>query len=266
MTEKEIDHSIASMKVSLNDAEKFEYWLNLVSLMFFLGMTLIVDIQSEVSNGEFPISGIIVIIVFLLLFRHKLISPKLAVYHSNLTEEQFIQANQAAATLNEWVILSNQKNHFSAIKRTGWQWEGIRISAILKNGKLYLNSMVNPSIRSNPFTFGLNKKNKSDLIRQYQLVLLKKNLIELANREIQKREEEFWQEPEGSFKNVLIRIVGYGISILFIGLGVWLITFGELKAIGMGIMLIGLCASYIYQGIKIISEKSKRKKSSYSKE
>lgn len=85
-------------------------------------------------------------------------------------------------------------------------------------------------------------------------------VVESANNEIEKREEEFWEESEWNIKNILKRVVGYGLSILFIGLAIWMISTGELRAIGMGIVVIGLCSSYIYQDIQVIREKRNRKK------
>lgn len=163
----EINKSIESMKIHLTKGEKIEYWVNFLSLLIPLSSLGFITIYEPITNEEVPTFGIFIIIAFFLLLRHKLVSPKLDVYKSELTEEQFKQANQAAATLNEWVVSSSRKDYFSAIKGTGWQWDGIKITAILKNGKLYLNSMVNPSMRSNPFTFGLNRRNKLELIRQY---------------------------------------------------------------------------------------------------
>ncbi|HHH50332.1 MAG TPA: hypothetical protein ENK52_05075 [Saprospiraceae bacterium] len=260
MTSKEINQSIESMKINLTKGEKIEHWVNFILMLIPLVVLGEIIMGESITDGEFPKSGIIIIIMFFLFLRHKLVSPKLDVYKSGLTEEQFKQANQAAATLNEWVILSNRKNYFSAIKGTGWQWEGIKITAILKNGKIYLNSMVNPSTRSNPFSFGLNKKNKLALIRQYQLILKGENVVESADKEIEKREEEFWEESEWNIKNALKRIIGYGLSIPFIILGIWMISSGEIKGIGIGIVLIGLCSSYIYQDIQVIRQKRKRKK------
>ncbi len=263
MTQKEINQSIESTKVNLTKGESIEHWVNFFILLIPLGFFGEVTIYEPITNGEFPTTfGIIIIIAFFLFLRHKLVCSKLEVYKSELTEEQFKQANKAAATLNEWVVSSNRKDYFLAIKDTGWQWEGIKITAILKNGKLYLNSMVNPSTRSNPFTFGLNKKNKLELIRQYQLILKGENVVELANNEIEKREAEFWEESEWNIKNLLERIIGYGLSIPFIGLGIWMISTCELRAIGMGIVLIGLCSSYIYYDLQVIREKRNRKKKS----
>lgn len=259
MTPKEINQSIESRKVHLTKGEKIEHWMNFLSLLIPLSFLGFITIYEPITNGEIPTFGIIVIIAFFVLLHHKLVSPKLDVYKSELTEEQFKQANQAAATLNEWVILSNRGDYFSAIKGTNSQWEGIKITAILKNGKLYLNSMVNPSTQSNPFTFGLNKKNKFQLIQQYQLILKDENVVESADKEIIKREAEFWAESEWNFKNILKRIIGYGLSIPFIILGIWMISSGEIEQIGSGILVIGLCSSYIYQDIQVIREKIKNR-------
>ena len=260
MTAKEINQSIESMKIHLSKEERIDHWVNFFFLLIPISLFGFITIYEPISNGEIPTYGIIVIIMFFLFLRHKLISSKLEVYKSSLTEEQFKQANQVAAKLNEWVILANRKDYFIAIKEVNWQWEGIKITAILKNGKIYLNSMVNPATNSNPFTFGTNKKNKLELINQYQLVLKGKDVVEIADKEIEKKEEEFWEESEWNFKNLLIRIIGYSLSILFIGLGIMMITSGELKEIGIGIVIIGLCLSYIYQDIQVIREKKKRKK------
>jgi len=102
------------------------------------------------------------------------------------------------------------------------------------------------------------------LIQQYQSILKGENVVESADKEIEKREEEFWEESEWNLKNVLKRIIGYGLSIPFIVLGIWMITTGEIQAIGIGIVLIGLCSSYIYQDIQVIREKRKRKKPGYN--
>ena len=135
-----------------------------------------VYVESAIQDEEVSFMALLLIGLCGLFLRHKIVSSKLDVYKSNLTEAQFKQANTAAAKLNDWIILSSREDYFSAIKGADWQWEGIKITAILKNGKLYLNSMVYPSMRSNPFTFGLNKQNKLELIRQYQLILKGQNV------------------------------------------------------------------------------------------
>lgn len=257
MTAKEINQSIESMKVNLTTTEKIEHWINFFFILFLLSFIGIITIYDPLSNGEIPTYGVFVILVLFLFIRHNLLSSKLVVCKITLSGNQFKQANQAAAKLCGWAILSNKQNYFSAIKETGWQWEGIKITAILKNGKLYLNSMVNPSIRSNPFTFGLNKKNKVELIRQYQLILKGEDVVTIANKEIEKREKEYWKESEWTFGKFLTRIIMYCFFSVFFIFGIWMIFTGELKTIGIGIFLVGLASLYIYFDIQLILKKRK---------
>lgn len=260
MTAEEIKQSIDSMKIHLSKEESAEYWMSFFSFLIPLGVFAFIVVYLPISNGEFPIYGtIFIIILFLLLVRYQLLSVKLDVYELDLNEEQFRQANEAAAILNGWIILSDSANYFTAIKETSGQWQGIKVTAIQNNGRLYLNSMPRPSIRSNPFTFGQNKKNKLALIRQYQLIIKGENVIEVACEIVAKRESEFWEESEWSIKNTLKRVLGYGLSLLFIVLAVMMITTGGFFEILLGLALIGLCLSYIYQDIQVIRKKRKRK-------
>ena len=260
MKTEEINQSIESMNLYLTKDEKIEHWLNFIILLMPIILIGYVPIETAIQNKEFSFFALILTGLILLLLRHKLISPKLYVYKTNLTKEQFKQANQAAAKLNDWIILADRKDYFSAIKKVSWQWDGIKITAILKGGKLYLNSMVNPSNRSNPFTFGLNKKNKMELIHQYQSILKGNNVSETANSQIKKREEKFWNESEWTFVNIVKRIVGYGLSILFIVFAYWMMSEGEVQGLIYGMVLLGFCGSYIFYDIKVILKKNKKKK------
>lgn len=260
MTTEEINRSIESMKLHLNKGERIKHWVNFLFILIplsFLGFT---TLYLAISNGEIPILGIIAAIAFFYLLRQKLTSPKLDVYKSELTAEQFKQANQAAARLNEWVIVSNGKDYFSAIKGTLWQWDGIKITAIQKNGKLYLNSMVNPSIRSNPFTFGYNKKNKLELIRQYQSILNGEDVTETTAKAIEKKEKDFWEESEWTIGKILMRIVGYGIMAIFLLFGILFIYEGAWEGIIPAALSIGIGLIYVKSDIQVIREKNKKKK------
>ncbi|THH36416.1 hypothetical protein [Neolewinella litorea] len=175
MTSREINRSIRTGKVQLTPGERVEHWVNFLFLSIPLVAVAFV-LHYDLRVDGFLIFGIVVFL--LLLLRHKLVSPRLEVYRSGLTDQQFKRANQAVAVGNEWIILSNRKSYFCAIQQVGWQWDGIRITAILKEEKLYLNSMVNPSVRANPFTLGWNRKNKAALIRQYQSILARDTQVD----------------------------------------------------------------------------------------
>lgn len=265
MTTKQINQSIEKMKIYLTSREKIEYWLNFIFILAPLSFVGYITIDTAIQNQEFSLLTLILLGILIsllsMLLKHKLNSTKLDGYKSRLTVEQFIEANEATAKLNDWFILSNTKSHFSAIKGTNWQWEGIKISAILKDDKVYLNSMVSPSIRSNPFTFGLNKKNELELIRQYQLILKGHDVNEMVDDELAKREEEFWNKSEWTIKSILIRFFLYGFFFFLIILGIFIIYSEEAEILIAVIIPIFLCSIYIYQDVKILREKRKRRKS-----
>lgn len=260
MTTSQILESIASGKVLLTRSERIEHWGNLIFALIPFTIFGYITLYEPLVRGEWPISGIVVIGLFILFLRHKITSPHLDVYASNLTDEQFKQANQAAAKLNGWEIRSNRLDYFAAVKSVGWQRQGIKITAIHNQGKLYLNSMVNPSMRSNPFTLGLNRKHKMELIRQYQAVLKGDPVLSIARNEIKKREEKFWEEPEWTLKNILVRFTGYGLTLMFLAICILMIYERSWGGLFIGSICLGICSIYIRSDIKIIREKNQRKK------
>jgi|GEM_PF-5285360 len=100
MTPKEINHSVETNKVQFTKGERVEHWLNFVFLLFPLSLVGYVVIDTAIRNKEFPIFALILAGLSVMLLRHKIISPKLKTYKSNLTEEQFIEANFAAVRLS----------------------------------------------------------------------------------------------------------------------------------------------------------------------
>lgn len=253
MTPKEINRSIETKNVQFTKGERIEHWLNFVLLLIPLSLMGFLVIDTANQNEAFPFFGLILVGFFVLLLRHKLISPKLKAYKSNLTAEQFQMANHAAAKLNGWLVYSITENYFSAVK------DGIRITAILKDGKLYLNSMVNPVVRTLAF-FGPIKKKKFELLDQYRLILKGNDVIELANQKIVQQEEDFWKESEWTVKNTIKRILGYGLSILFIALGVFFILEGNIQEVLCGFLMIIFSLTYIFLDVKVILEKYKKQK------
>ncbi|MFD1551031.1 hypothetical protein [Putridiphycobacter roseus] len=217
-----------------------------------------IAIENSIQNRELSLSSLLVITVFLTFFRYQYLGTKLKAQNSNLTEQEFKQANTATAILNEWDILSNRKDYFTAIKKSNWIWEGIKVTAILKNGKLYVNSMVTPSVRAHPFTFGHNRKNKVKLLEEYKSVLEGNDVLENANIELEKRENDFWKESEWTLANTLKRIVGYLFSIIFIMIAVLAIVEANFQLLFFGVFLLIVSGTYIVYDIKVILEKRKK--------
>lgn len=260
MSQKERNNIITKGKLCLAQCEKVEHWVNFLLLSIPLGLAGYVTIDTVLKQKEFSGLALLILVLFFLLLKHKLNCTRLNVYKTNLSEKEFQKANLAAAKLNDWTILQNKWNYFTAIQQTNWQWDGIKITAILKDGKLHINSMVNPSTRSNPFTLGLNKKNNFALIRQYQSILEGNNVNELVEKEIVQKEEAFWEESEWTFENSIKRIIGYSLTMLFTLLALWMISEKEIQGIIYGLLIIGISVSYIFYDIKLILEKKKRNK------
>ena len=259
MNIEEVDDSTETKRVQFTRGETIEHWINCIPVLFFIyfvGQAFMLTIFSSV---DFPILSIILLV---LLIIQKLFGQNFKVINLEINGSQFKHSNKAAAILYEWNVITNREDGFVAMKSSGWHWEGIRITVINSNGKLYLNSIVEPSYRANPFTFGSNKKNIRLLLEQYQMALEGADVIELANNEITKRENEFWQESEFNFINTIKRIIGYGLSIFFFGLSIWMILKGKLQGLIYTIIILTLCGNYIYYDLKVIREKKKRRRQS----
>ena len=167
--------SIENGRIEFDRGENFDHWANFIFILIsigFIGFGLIMD-----STGIKQIITTLIFIVIVGLFlMHKISCTRLRQYQTKLTSSQFQSANLSAARLNEWIVLHNRKDYFEAIKTAGWQWEGFRITSILEKNKILVNSMVSPAINSNPFSFGLNKKNLNELLRQYENSIMDKEV------------------------------------------------------------------------------------------
>jgi len=251
----------ATKKVPLNNSELIEYWSNFLFLSSFLIFIFIFRIKDEIIAKEFPTSLLILTILLLLLLWNRLTARNFEIWEVKITEKQFQDASLATARYLEWNITENSENSLTANKSTGFQWEGIDITAIRTENEIYFNSMVAPSIRANPFSFTLNKKNKktfkSFLVRAYK----GENVIEFVDKYLKEKEEKFWAEPEFSIKNLLIRIFMYLLITVF-GFLIFIILKDSfsLKSIMVSSVLIGVSAMFIISDFKIIKKKKQLKK------
>ncbi|MBK8506979.1 MAG: hypothetical protein IPL46_35285 [Saprospiraceae bacterium] len=125
--------------------------------------------------------------------------------------------------------------------------------------------MVNPSPQSNPFTFGVNRGMKADLIRQYKLILKGNDVSKLVEQEMTEKEETFWKESEFSTKNLLMKIIGYSIGITLIILCVLIIEERSIPGIIFGSITIGFVGQYLYYDFRVIIEKKGEGKPGYNR-
>lgn len=265
MKKSEITYGIQNKRVYLKSGELLEQWGNIITLLFIVAIILIRGIQSELVNREFPIMLIVLLGIGITAILNNIRSRRFEIWKLEVSEQQFKDACIATAKYLEWDIINSQQNFLKAIKGTGWQSEGIRITAIRTENKIYFNSMVEPSLRSNPFSFGWNKKNKTEFRNQLLKAINGEKIVENAEQFQNIEEQKFWNESEWTAKNILKRIIGYGLSVSFIALGTWIILSEELQGIIIGVIVMGISFSYIYYDLKIIRKKKKMKKGGFNK-
>ena len=260
MNNAEIKKSLAGKRVYLSTTELLRHWINGVFIFFFWVTIILANIQAGWSNGRISLPVIVLTAVAVLLFRHKLNSRKFDIWELTVSEEQFKNASLATAKYLGWHMINNTQNYTKAIKNTGWQWDGIRITAIRTKNNIYINSMIEPSLGSNPFSFGWNAKNKNEFRKQLLLAISGEDVVEQATRYQEERELRFWQEKEFSGKNLLKRLIIYPLILLFTGLGIWMLLEGTgLKSILIPALLFLICGTYLYADFAIIREKRRRK-------
>lgn len=180
--------SIANKRIEFDKDENFDHWFNFVLLLFFI-VCICFGFAAEATG----IVRILIVLFFIsligLFLKYKIDCRALKQYKTNLTPNQFQSANESAAILNEWIVVHNEEEYFEAIKTALWQWEGFRITSILDQNTIFINSMVNPNSRANPFSFGVNRKNLNELIKHYQLEISKEDILANSEKTLNKENE-----------------------------------------------------------------------------
>jgi hypothetical protein len=241
-------------RVKLSIQEKIEHWLN---FLFLSVPILIYPTTIFIAEGTVDyFVAIPFLIIFILFLRHKILFNKLKEYSISISNEEFKLANMAASRLNGWIIMTYEDEYFEAIQFVDWNVCGFKITAFLKDKNIYLSSMVNPHIKSHPLSFGVNRNNINELLKQYKLILKGENVLKIENATFSEKERksEFWNQSEWSTKNVLFRIVVYLAIILLTSAGILMIIEGEIL---FGLTFIGICAYYVSLDIGVIRQKNK---------
>lgn len=154
MNQFQIRKSFTSGRVQLTKLETIEHYFFLVPILFLTFTSSYLEI-----SGGFPIFEIAMLLLAAYFIYHKfkaLEFIKIRIPHS---QEDFESAVEATAIELKWYIEEAGNNFFVAGKRIGWQWDGLQITIIRNEDEIYFNSMVAPSISSNPFSFGWHNKN-----------------------------------------------------------------------------------------------------------
>ncbi len=206
-----------------------------------------------IETRIFQIISFILIITFFRWFKK---STELTLIESSLSNDDFKNLVKATANDLDWNIEHLTQDYAICYKHVGWQWDGLKIIILKSEDSIGFNSMVAPSIRSNPFSGGWNKRNLKVFKDNLKKLKSSINILELSIQKIEKKEKEYLNDSEWSFKNMLIRLVFYSLSLMFLALGIWLISGG----VYFGFFIALLSIPYVYMDIKVIREKSTKKK------
>lgn len=259
MTGSEIKNSISHNRVFFKRSKQIEYWINFILLSFALTMILIIGIESELENKDFPLLLIILTLSILLLFKQKIKARKFEIWKIKVSEKQFEDACIATSKHLDWYLEKKAKNYLRANKSCGFQWDGIDITIIRTENEILFNSMPGTSIRSNPFTFGLNKKNRNLFRTQLLKALKGENILEIAKIAEKEKEERFWKESELSLKNLFIKAIGYSLTLFFVVLSIFLLYENfSIKTFVLSASILSICSVFVIADIKITIEKRKR--------
>lgn len=161
-----------------------------------------------------------------LLFRqHRTLA--LMQYRVAHTPEQFREAARATAIELDWHILDLTDDHLIAEKHgLGWQWDGLRITALRSGDAIFINSMVKPSFRSNPFSFGWNSRNRNTFYQNLLLAAQGENVAANARKRVKEAVRIAENESEWTLRNTLKRLVAYVSIFILLSAGVLILSEG----------------------------------------
>jgi hypothetical protein len=189
-------------------------------------------------------------------------------YKFEMTEKQFQRVIKVTAKELDWQITKFEKNHAEAFRfPEPFEDGGEKITIKKTENKVLINSMGNPELSKKGYSRKRNKENLNSFLINVENVLRGKDVEKIVTKKlIQKEkdlwetEEGFWEEREWTFGNILMRIVGYGLTMVFLLIGLLLIYEGVWGAIFSIILSIGIGFFYIKNDIQIIREKNRRRK------
>lgn len=134
----------------------------------------------------------------------------------------------------------------------GWQWDGLRITIISDKNHIYANSIVNPSMQSNPFSRGWNRKNLQVFKDNLIAAAKGEDVVKAAEEKALEQEFQLENESEWTLGNTGKRIIGYFFALALLG------VCGLILAEGFNLVFIllgALCVGYLVLDVVIIVKK-----------
>lgn len=182
-------------------------------------------------------------------------------YKGTLSNEEFKQAVKVTAKELGWQVEKLTNNFAKAYRPPEPLGNGEEQITIKKTKeKVFVNSIGSPVIGRNGYSSKRNKQNMTYFAINAGQILKGKNIEQQIEKQLKEKEEKFWQENEWSFGNIMMRISGYGLFLLFLSMGIYGISEGAFAGILPIIISIVIGFTYIRADLKILKEKRKRDK------
>ncbi|MFK8009928.1 MAG: hypothetical protein AB8H03_26470 [Saprospiraceae bacterium] len=238
-------------------------WLNYykVSLLQLMPIFMFIYLFLKYSDIE----ALYFIIFFLLLFSffywinwNRLFFQELI---AEVTHDEFERSIKATAHELDWQIIKLEDKYAEIIRHPNeLSIGGEKITIKRKIDRLLINSMANPKLHRSGYSRKRNKENVNSYLRNIGQILTGQNVEENITKRKAKEEKEFWEGSEWTIGNLLMRIIGYGLTLIFLFIGIAGIYEGLWLGVFPIILSIGLSLNYIKSDIEIIREKNRRKK------
>lgn len=182
-------------------------------------------------------------------------------FKAGITEEQFKKAVTGTGLELNWEILELNENYAEIFRNPAWGEKGGEKIIIKKTkDKILINSMGNPNFASKGYSRKRNKDNINYFLANVNQALRGENIEENILSRQQRKEKEFWAESEWTIGKILMRIAGYGLTILFLLIGILMINGGDWLGMFAFIIPVVMSLTYIKNDIEVLREKHRRKK------
>jgi hypothetical protein len=244
-------------RIQLTKWETVEHYSFIFPFLTIAVMFLFIKLSSTETINRIPTIeiGIISISIYFIYNRYK--SLEFKKYHFEHTVEDFQLAAKATAIELNWRIEKLTNTLLIARKNDlDWQWDGLKITIIRDGNKIYSNSMIAPSIRSNPFSIGWNKKNLQLFNNNLIYVKRGEDIIAKAETIVKEEEIRLENESEWNLKNTIKRIIVYFFIFIILGGCVLILSEGfSYIIIPIGV----ICIGYLIMDWMMIIKKMKKK-------
>ncbi len=182
-------------------------------------------------------------------------------FKAEMTSEQFERAVKVTSRQLDWHI-SKLTGHFAKAYRSPIKMGngGEIITIKLKGNRLLINSMKDPNLIRRGYSIKRNRQNVDAFLFNAASILKGENVEEQVQQKQEKAEDEFWQESEWTLGKIFMRIVGYGLTALFLLIGIMILAEGDLSGLFFPLVSLGIAFTYIKNDIQILREKRRRKR------